>query len=155
MVRKKPIIFINTWKCRFAVKAHTIGLLSDKRIIIRIRFQEVWLSVGLPALSLEAYKLIIIKNHVQMVEEKLGTFFSVSSHRILKVKKSHEWFLRVRAQPIICVLSWNTHVLSDVWSVTGHLYISLPRTWQNDTCLFKKQGKAQIGSPAFGYWVFS
>lgn len=105
MVRKKPIIFINTWKCHFAVKAHTIGLISYKRIIIRIRFQKVWLSVGLPALSLEAYKLIIIKNHVQMVEEKLWTIFFCLFPQNIKGKKSHEWLLRVRTQLIICVLS--------------------------------------------------
>lgn len=144
MVRKKPIIFINTWKCHFAVKAHTIGLISYKRIIIRIRFQKVWLSVGLPALSLEAYKLIIIKNHVQMVEEKLWTFFFCLFPQNIKGKKVMSG-----------CLGWERSWSSVFCLKTSHLYISLPRTWQNDTRLFKKQGKAQIGKPAFGCWEFS
>ena len=70
----KPIIFINTWKCYFAVKPiHAIALICCQIVIIRIRFQKVWISAGLPTLSLEAYKLIIIKNCVQMLEEKFYT----------------------------------------------------------------------------------
>lgn len=72
IVSDKPIIFINTWKCYFAAKPiHAIALIWCQMVIIRIRFQKVWISSGLPTLSLEAYKLIIIKNRMQMLEEKL------------------------------------------------------------------------------------
>lgn len=56
-------------------------------VVIRIRFPKVWISAGLPTLSLEAYKLIIIKNCVQMLEEK---FWCLLLQNIEEKKKPSE-----------------------------------------------------------------
>lgn len=76
---------INTLKCYFAVKPiHAVALIDHQLVIIRIRFPKI--RQGSHTV-LGAYKLIIINNTVQLLEEKLGTiltpaFFFIPQYNI-------------------------------------------------------------------------